>query len=416
MWKRMMRWCRGYVLVELRGAAQERFFNLCRRHNIYLWNIYTVADQYFCCMDLSDFRVIKKIARKAKVRPWIVKRIGLPFCIYRMGKQKGVILGFVSGIMLMYGLSLFLWDISFTGQSYYTEEQLLSYLNTIQIHTGIPIHKINCQDIEEQIRISYPNIGWVSTELEGTKLSISILETRLPTKKTLDDNACHMIASEKGKIVNIVTRQGVPLVKKGDKVKKGQILISGVLGLQNDDGTLKKKEGVHADGDIQLRTTQSITFTCDRIYKVKNYTGYEKKILELKLFNKKIYFLNPLKGFDKAKKYDIIANVCNVSVSKSFILPLSYGQTCYRQYEEVEARYTLEQAKKILQEQSLEYMKKAEQQKQTIEKKREQYKTEKDKVSLQVEFVIEKPVTTYKEITAQELSQEENNELSGDND
>ena len=43
MWKRMMRWCRGYVLVELRGAAQERFFNLCRRHNIYLWNIYTVA-------------------------------------------------------------------------------------------------------------------------------------------------------------------------------------------------------------------------------------------------------------------------------------------------------------------------------------------------------------------------------------
>lgn len=61
-------------------------------------------------------------------------------------------------------------------------------------------------------------------------------------------------------------------------------------------------------------------------------------------------------------------------------------------------------------------MKKAEQQKQTIEKKREQYKTEKDKVSLQVEFVIEKPVTTYKEITAQELSQEENNELSGDND
>ena len=165
-----------------------------------------------------------------------------------------------------------------------------------------------------------------------------------------------------------------------------------------------------------MRTTQSITFTCDRIYKVKNYTGYEKKILELKLFNKKIYFLNPLKGFDKAKKYDIIANVCNVSVSKSFILPLSYGQTCYRQYEEVEARYTLEQAKKILQEQSLEYMKKAEQQKQTIEKKREQYKTEKDKVSLQVEFVIEKPVTTYKEITAQELSQEENNELSGDND
>ena len=123
-----------------------------------------------------------------------------------------------------------------------------------------------------------------------------------------------------------------------------------------------------------------------------------------------------IRDSDKAKKYDIIANVCNVSVSKSFILPLSYGQTCYRQYEEVEARYTLEQAKKILQEQSLEYMKKAEQQKQTIEKKREQYKTEKDKVSLQVEFVIEKPVTTYKEITAQELSQEENNELSGDND
>lgn len=416
MWKRMMRWFKGYILVELKGNAQERFFNLCRKHNIYLWNIYTVDCKYFCCMDIVDFRVIRRIVKKTKVRPWIVKRIGLPFYINRLVRQKGMILGFISGVVLLYSLSLFLWDISFEGQSYYTEEQLLSYLKSIHVRTGMAIHQIDCQKIEEQIRIKYPNIGWVSAELEGTKLTIALVETRLPIKKTLDDKACHMYTPEKGKIVKIVTRKGVPLVKKGDKVKKGQILISGILELKDDAGTVVKKNVVHADGDVLIQSKETVKFTCARMYKIKKYTGYEKKISEVEFFDKKLYFLNPLKSFDKAKKYDIIANVCDVSVSKSFVLPFHYGQTCYRQYEEVEARYTMDQAKKDLQKQSRFYIKKLQKQRQRIVRKKEKYKVEKDAVLLYTEFVIEKPITTYKDITEQELSQEESNEFSGEND
>ena len=76
----------------------------------------------------------------------------------------------------------------------------------------------------------------------------------------------------------------------------------------------------------------------------------------------------------------------------------------------------MDQAKKDLQKQSCFYIKKLQKQRQRIVRKKEKYKVEKDAVLLYTEFVIEKPITTYKDVTEQELSQEESNEFSGEND
>ena len=63
---------------------------------------------------------------------------------------------------------------------------------------------------------------------------------------------------------------------------------------------------------------------------------------------KKIFFRNPFKGFNKEKKYDIIANENNVSLGDRFFLHVVYGSVIYRESEKVEKSFSKEEARKVL--------------------------------------------------------------------
>ena len=56
-----------------------------------------------------------------------------------------------------------------------------------------------------------------------------------------------------GKIVNMVIRNGTPLVKTGDICKQGDILVSGEVPILNDSQEVVRVEYVPADADIYVR-------------------------------------------------------------------------------------------------------------------------------------------------------------------
>ena len=344
----VMKWLRGYVYVELCGVMQERFINLCKNQGIYLQNIEIRETQYFCEMDLRDYQNVNKIAHKTKTFPKIVNKIGFPFWRKRIWARKGIVFGFFSGVIIMYVLSLHVWEISFSGQSKCTKELLEKYLKSIQVETGMKRSDVDCQKIEEQLRLKYSDIGWVSAELKRTKLFISIVETNLSENETEKKGAYHLVAKHKGVVKKIITRKGTPMVKAGDKVEKGDVLISGIIELRNDADVVIKKERVCADGDVYIEGTYNYKDLCEKIYTIKQYTGNERKKLMIGMGTKKIFFRNPFKGFNKEKKYDIIANENNVSLGDRFFLPVVYGSVIYREYEKVEKSYSKEEARKVL--------------------------------------------------------------------
>lgn len=348
MLKKITRWYRGYLFLELCDGSTERFFNLCRKNGIILWNIFRMDGKTFCCMLLEDFWNIRIIAKKTGVWPLIRKKVGFPFWVLRIKKREGMLLGFLSGFFVLYVLSLFLWDISFIGQLSYTEEFLLKYLKTIKVCTGMPLKKVDCKKIEDAIRNSYPEIGWVSAELQGTKLTIHLVETNFKEQEGKREGEYHIVANRDGIIEKLIVRSGVPVVKKGQQVKKGDIIISGVLEYKDDAGNIIKKEAVVADGDVEIKGARTLLETCDLFYKKKTYTGYCKNVVQVGLFHRNLYVTNPFKTFNRYRKYDIISSVRDCKLSKSFVLPISYGSICYREYEEQFVQYKREEATAVL--------------------------------------------------------------------
>ena len=218
---RLRNWFKGYLVIQIHGISPERFINLCSYRNIYIWNLLSINNKYQFNISIKDFWKLKPIIKKTGIVPKIKQKKGFPFHVNKNKKRKGFLIGIFLCVFLIYLMSLFIWDISITGGSKHTPESLIKFLDENQIHTGMRKSTIDCKAIEDKIRLSYNDIGWVSAEIRGTRLIIKITETNMPAPAQKAQEPSHIIASKDAIIKSIITQTGEPKVKPGDIVKKG---------------------------------------------------------------------------------------------------------------------------------------------------------------------------------------------------
>ena len=113
-------------------------------------------------MTVEGYRRVKPLVRKAQVRLHITGRFGLPFFIYRHRKRWYYGAGIMAFFLVLYVMSLFIWDIQFEGNYRYTYDTLVRFLDTQDIDYGMLKARINCEDLEASMRTSFPEITWVS--------------------------------------------------------------------------------------------------------------------------------------------------------------------------------------------------------------------------------------------------------------
>lgn len=343
---KILRWFSGYLLVQIMGYSPERFINLCSSRNILIWNLKKINTGYVFYVSVKGFRKLRPIVKKTKTRPIIMKKIGFPFILYRFRKRKVFLFGVVLCSAIIYCLSLFIWDISIQGEYTNTKELILEYLQSKDVYNGILKGKIDCQNIEENIRKEYEDIGWVSAEIKGTRLLIKINETNILEKKNIEPEPHHIVATKDGIITSIITRKGTPKVKIKDVVKKNDILVSGIIEIIRDNVEIINKEVVSSDADIRMKSYYEFHEKLPLKYKKKEYTNRVKKGYVISFFNRKIILYKPLK---KSNKYDIIVNDKNVKLSENFYLPIVLSTIEYKEFQESEQNYKEEEAINILQ-------------------------------------------------------------------
>jgi similar to stage IV sporulation protein len=273
MLNKLKNWFLGYLTVHISGTSPERFINLCGNRRIYIWNIVKDKEKYKFNISVKNYKKLKPIFRKTRLLPKIDKKHGLPFFLYINRKRKGFFIGIIMCMILVYIMSLYIWDISIQGGSKYTPEALLKFLAKNEIKAGIKKKHIDGNKIEEGIRLAYKDIGWVSVEVKGTRLIIKITETNMPAPIEEATAPSHMVATKDVVIKEIITRTGTPMVKPGDVVKKGDIMVSGILEVKDDfDGILERKP-VIASADIVAVLSQYTSSTYLAFLHEKTYSS-----------------------------------------------------------------------------------------------------------------------------------------------
>ncbi|MEY8337324.1 sporulation protein YqfD [Lachnospiraceae bacterium 62-35] len=361
---RFSHYYQGYLKICMTGSSPERFFNLCSGRDIEIWDTICKRDNYEFYITVKGFKKAKALVRKAGVRLRIIKKLGLPFFLYRNRKRKLSFAGFLAFFLFLYSMSMFIWDIEIYGNSRYSRDTLMDYLESQDITYGISTGSISCEQLEWAIRTEFPEITWVSAQVSGTRLLVRIKENEvLSSIPVKDTSPCDIVAEKSGTITRMIVRQGTPLVKLGDEVEEGQVLISGVIKITDDSENIAAVHLVHADGDICARTTASFEKTYSKWRKIEAYTGAKKSGIFLKAFCYSTDLLFPLIqipefGETVSHPWKYTRDVVQLKLFDNYYLPFYWGMITGREYEIYERPYTEEEKEQLKEEVNSQFLEK----------------------------------------------------------
>ena len=294
--------CKGYILLEITGFSTERFINLASHNNIYLWDIKKNKNGVVLKVSIKGFKLLKKYARKTGCKIKILKKSGLPFKVYKYKKRKIFAFGMILLICLLYFFSSFIWKINIYGNKKIKSNEILNFCEQKKIKVGTLKYKVNTKKLERELLEHFSNISWINIKIKGSKMIMNIKEI-IPTEKIINKKEpCDIVAKKDGLILNIITSAGTPKVKINDVVKKGDILVSGEILIENNnsESNAPSLDYVHADAKVLAKTYYQINFKIPYEYTLKKYTGRTKKNYLVAINNKKINLLSRV----KFKSYD----------------------------------------------------------------------------------------------------------------
>lgn len=347
----IIRYLKGYVKIKVWGYAPQRFMNLCINRGIVLWGLSGYGGYYTMYMSLSDFFSIRDIVGKTKTRVAVLERHGLPFFMRNVRKRKMFAAGIVLCMTFLLVMSRFIWAIQMEGNLLISDEELYHFMQSQGVDYGTKKSGLRPEELEAAIREQFPIVTWTSVRLEGTRVTVMVKENDVPTKEERTQLALRypdgadLVAAKAGVVADILTRSGVPQVKEGDTVEKGEVLVSGMVPIYSDDGTVREWEHTVADADIRIEYEQNVSLSQNFSYQYKNYTGREKVYRFFAVGGKRYRF--PF-GTCSYVCYDEILEERQLSVFGQIDLPVFIGNIRYREYLPVDARYDEESARTLL--------------------------------------------------------------------
>lgn len=330
----------GYVRIAVEGYYIERFINICTNNKIPIWNLKRDKDvKLFLNVGLNDYRKVLKVAQKTKCRAKIQKKKGIPFILNRYKKRK--IFAFLLLVIIVATIfsSNFVWNIEVKVENDEPIENIMQDLEEIGLKTGEWKSKVDTKDVINKIRLKREDIAWMGIELKGTNAIVKIAKAKEKPEIIDENEYCSIISDKSGIVTKINAQNGTAAVQVGDIIAPGTALINGWL-----EGKYTGIRYVHAKGEIEAKVwhTKSKKISLSQI--IKEETGAQENKYSIKLNNFKI---NLQKKLSKFKIYDTITSENKFKIFSNFYLPISIEQTTFKEQQEVQKIYTVEEAKNI---------------------------------------------------------------------
>ncbi|MGN0318834.1 MAG: sporulation protein YqfD [Lachnospira sp.] len=352
-----------FLKIRLSGEDSFRFLNICLKNDIKFFNIHFFSsnndeerDYMEFFMSVKDFYKIRRPVRLTGVRVRIVKKYGPGFILHRYRKHFSFVIGIALAVVIIKITGMYLWNISIEGNFINSDSQVIKVLSDNNIAAAMKTSDIDCIKTEEILKNNLSEIAWINVRVQGSSLIINVKENI--SKDKLNESGTEntsLIANNSGIISSIVTRKGTPLVKEGDNVEIGDVLVKGIVDINDDNGEVTESKGICADADVYIITKLTYEDTVNLKKSIIEYDGDSVKKYFVGFNNKK--YKAGLKLKDNCE-YTKVEEINNVKFGKYLYSPIIYGVEEYFSYSTVEVNLSTEEGKNELNERLSAYLRK----------------------------------------------------------
>lgn len=324
---------RGVVTITVRGESLEAFVNELSGQGIGVWDVKPLPDgQMDMKLPLADFFRLRPILKGTGCRMKVRHRLGLPFMWAKIWKRKGFIAGFALFLIAVISLSSLVWDIEVKGNELISTEEVLQLAKQEGVYPFQWIFRLPEQDkLSASMTRKLPGASWVGVTRSGTRITIQLAESTRPKEQALH-SPHHLVSKHDAVITHIYAEKGQPMAGKNDRVKKGQVLVSGIQG----------GKAVVSKAKIRGLVWHEYKIEVPLVYRQKVYTGERKERGYLYIGQKAVQ----LTGYGKVPfaQAEMLTELDPLTW-RSFKLPIGWMSEKIMETAEMELKRTEEQAR-----------------------------------------------------------------------
>ncbi|MEF9951685.1 MAG: sporulation protein YqfD [Clostridium sp.] len=333
---------KGEIRLKVESLEIEKFLNLSTKAKIRMWDI---DREDFTTISFSmyqeDYRHLKRIVRKTGSRTKVKRKSGLNFIYGKVNRRKFFAIGAGLFLLLIFIFSSMILRIEISGNKNVDNKKIINCLEKEGITYGKLKYGYDLREIETSILADIKEVSVVTIKFIGTKVKVNITERTMPPEIDKVDVPRDIVAKKEGVVSSITALKGARVVTIGDYVKKGDILIAGVV--KDDEGIpLKVTE---ANGKVFGKTWIEVEEKIDFDYKYEKLTGREYTRTYFSVYKKTL----ALKHENKFQKYDKIVIEKNINIF-GFNTPMKKIQEVYREKKIESKIINEEQGMNILKE------------------------------------------------------------------
>lgn len=336
------RFARPKVIIKITGSGLVKVLNRIKTAGINVKDVCLCGEFVRITIDYDEIELIECIIENNLCTYEIEKKIGIYFFLKKINNLYSYILGAIFFGIILYIVSLYLWNIEYVGNLSITDEQLEDYLKEQKISPGIFKSSIDCNALEAGIRNEFFDITWVCAEIKGTNLIVHVNENYNKEIAAEEEKPYDLVAKHNSIITSIITRKGVPAVKVGDIVKEGDILIQGTVDIYNEFEEKLFTNYVNADGDVYGKT--------EFYYKDEFPLAYQERVRDSEEINKNYIqiFGRTIGGRVKDNgNYYIIDENRSLKIFGNFYIPIRIGAKKQYIYKNIDKKYSKEEATNV---------------------------------------------------------------------
>lgn len=253
---------------------------------------------------------------------------GLPELFRRYRLRAGVFAGLLIFIASVTLSSFFIWDVNVTGNVSITAEEMQERLAAYGVREGAFIPALDMNDIASRILLEAGNISFLKINVHGTVARVELRERRESEKESELSSPSNLVARYSGQIERLEVMGGSCKVQYLTPVKKGELLVSGII-----DSAALGYRLVRSRGKVFARVTLSYESEIPLEITEKAYTGAEKSKKSIIFFAKSLNISK--KTSVPYEKYDTIINKEKIYLFGKIELPIFAVTETYREYREV---------------------------------------------------------------------------------
>jgi len=329
-----------YIKITVEKKYKISALNLINTSNLTFKKLFlNEKEDLILIISFFKLNAYKELFQKNQIDATFDTQKGVFGIFYDNKHRLGVAIGILFLILSLSISSKYVWRIEIEGNNTTTDQEILAGLEKVGFSLGSYIPKINYDDLHNKFLMNVDSISWISVNIKGNVATVLVREKLAENAKD-DFKYTNIVANSDGHIALISVIDGKKHISIGDVVKKGDLLISGIINSQSQGVRY-----VNAQGSVFAYVNREIYIeipykTTKKVYTKDVY--YEKT---------PIFFSKVIKLYKNNNKndrlYDIIEKTEYLYLFDSIKLPIRFLTKEYREYTYSDIIYSKDDATSI---------------------------------------------------------------------